>query len=265
MDSRAIGIFDSGVGGCTVLKEIKKQLPNENYIYLGDTKRFPYGEKSKDEIIEYTKEAVRFFEEENVKVIIIACGTATSQALEAAQKETMIPVIGVIEPTAKYIKEKNYEKIGLIATNGSIRSKGWEKNIKKENENIEIITKACPLLAPLVEQGWAKSKATKIIVKEYLKDIKNVQAIVLGCTHYPIIQDTIKKCSKRKTEIINIGEYVAKELKVMLSKKNILNEEKKPKTTIYLTDIETEANKLIPVLLDEKVDIELLERNLSLK
>ena len=265
MDSRAIGVFDSGVGGCTVLKEIKKQLPNENYIYLGDTKRFPYGEKSKEEIIEYAKEAVHFFERNNVKAIIIACGTATSQALEEAQKETLIPVIGVIEPTAKYIKEKKYKKIGLIATKGSIRSKGWEQNIKKENEDIEITTKACPLLAPLVEQGWAKSKATKIIVKEYLKDIKNVEAIVLGCTHYPIIKDIIKKYSKRKTEIINVGEYVAKELKLMLIKNNILNEGKDSKTKIYLTDIQTEATELIPILLDEKVDIELLEESLVMK
>lgn len=169
MDNRPIGVFDSGVGGMTVLKELAKQLPNENFIYLGDTKRFPYGSKSKESIIELTKDGVEFLINKGVKLIVIACGTATSQALEEVQSLYNIPIIGVIEPTVKYIKEINKKQIGVIATAGTIRSKGWEKAILKELQTAKVQSFACPLLAPMVEEGWYDNKIGRISNKRILK------------------------------------------------------------------------------------------------
>ena len=172
MDSRPIGMFDSGVGGMTVLKEVKKKLPNEKIIYLGDTKRFPYGSKSKETIIELTKRGIEFFIKKDVKAIIIACGTATSQAIDTVSKMYNIPIIGIIEPTVNYIlKQKNIKNIGVIATAGTIRSNGWEKALKEKNSELNIINKACPLLAPMAEEGWTNNEVASLAVKEYLKDI----------------------------------------------------------------------------------------------
>ena len=157
MDNRKIGIFDSGIGGLTVLKEIEKRIPNENYIYLGDTLNFPYGEKSKEEIINYSKKNIEYLISQNVKMVIIACGTATSQSLEEMRTIFNIPIIGIISPTVDYVKSLNIRKIGVIATTGTIRSGAWEKKLKDEIAGIEVINKACPLLASIAEEGEAKS------------------------------------------------------------------------------------------------------------
>ena len=145
------------------LKEEKKKLPNEKIIYLGDTKRFPYGSKSKETIIELTKRGIEFFIKKDVKAIIIACGTATSQAIDTVSKMYNIPIIGIIEPTVNYIlKQKNIKNIGVIATAGTIRSNGWEKALKEKNSELNIINKACPLLAPMAEEGWTNNEIERL-------------------------------------------------------------------------------------------------------
>ena len=152
MNDKPIGIFDSGVGGVTVLKELQKLLPNEDYIYIGDTASFPYGSKSKKTIIELCKKRIENLIDMEVKIIVIACGTATSQALEEMRKIFNIPIIGIIKPTVKYLKGKNYKNIGVIATTGTIRSNGWEENIRKSIPDAKVQNKACPLLAPMAEE-----------------------------------------------------------------------------------------------------------------
>ena len=149
MNKKAIGIFDSGVGGLTVFKEIRLKLPNENVIYLGDTKNFPYGNKQKEEIIKYAIQNVEILLQKNVKVIVVACGTATSQALDIIKEKFDIPIIGIIDPTVEYIKNQEYKEIGVIATEGTIRSGAWEERLIQEIPNIKVVNKACPMLATI--------------------------------------------------------------------------------------------------------------------
>lgn len=253
MNKNAIGIFDSGVGGLTVLKELQRQMKNENYIYIGDTANFPYGNKSKETIINLCKKRIEMLIELDVKMIVIACGTATSQALEEMKKIFNIPIIGIIEPTVDYIQEKKLKEIGVIATLGTIRSNGWEKEIKKKNKNAIVKSKACPLLAPMAEEGWVENEIAKLTIHEYLKDIKNIDSLILGCTHYPLFKKLIKYELDKKVEIINTGEMVAKEVKKYITRNNIANEQKNiSKTEIYLTDQECNFIHVAETILNDK-------------
>lgn len=253
MNNNSIGVFDSGVGGITVLKEIMKQLPNESFIYLGDTKRFPYGSKSKESIIELTKNGIDFLISKGVKLVVIACGTATSQALEEIKGLYDIPIIGVIQPTVKYIKNGSKRKIGVIATAGTIRSKGWEKSIIEEIKEVKVQSIACPLLAPMVEEGWTDNKIAELSIKEYLKTFNKIDALILGCTHYPLLHKTIQKQIGKKVEIINIGEHVAEETKQILLANDMLSQDQSQNLDIYLTETECKFNELASRLLEKDV------------
>ncbi len=254
MDKRPIGMFDSGVGGLTVLKEVINSNPNEDIIYLGDTKRFPYGSKSKESIIELTKNGIDFLISKNVKAIIIACGTATSQALAEMKKIYRIPIIGIIDPTVKYIKEKeSLRKIGIIATSGTIRSKGWQTNILKQIPKAKIKNRACPLLAPMAEEGWTDNEIAKLTIREYLKDVKDVDCLVLGCTHYPLFKKIIVEELGENVEIINTGEMVSKDLKEILASSDMQNDvNNHGNYKIYLTDTETNFINVASKLLENE-------------
>lgn len=258
MDNRPIGMFDSGVGGLTVLKEVKKLLPNEEIIYLGDTKRFPYGSKSKESIIEISRNCVKCLVSKNVKLVIIACGTATSQSIDILQKEFDVPIIGIIKPTIEYLKEnvKQKEKIGVIATQGTIRSRAWEKQILENTDNVEVVSEETPLLATMAEQGWINNKVAKYTIKEYMKKFKKVNRLILGCTHYPMFEELIKKELKKKVDIINTGEKVATYVQKYLQENNLQNDEKNKKNTIYLTDTESNFINIAKNLLQEEIKIE---------
>ena len=242
MDNRPIGMFDSGVGGVTVFKEIIEKNPQENVIYLGDSKRFPYGSKSIESIIELTKSGIDFLIKKDVKEIIIACGTATSQALEEMQQIYKIPIMGIINPTVEYVKQnEKIKNIGIIATTGTIRSKGWETNLKKQAKDLNIISKACPLLAPMAEEGWTENKIAKEAIHEYLKIFKdkNLDALILGCTHYPLFYKLIEEELDKKVEIINTGTVIADKLRKDLISENLCADTEKGKYEFYLTDVET--------------------------
>ena len=258
MDTRPIGMFDSGVGGLTVLKEVKRLLPNEEIIYLGDTKRFPYGSKSRDAIIEASRNCIKYLIEKNVKLIVIACGTATSQSLDALKKEFDIPIIGIIEPTVDYLQKnvKDKETIGVIATQGTIRSKAWEEKILEKLEKVEVKSEETPLLATMAEQGWINNKVAKYTIKEYMKCFKKINRLVLGCTHYPLFELLIRKELSKKVDIINTGEKVASYLKEYLQDKNIENNKEPKSFTIYLTDKETNFSNVASQLLEQEVNIE---------
>lgn len=254
MDVRPIGMFDSGVGGLTVLKELIRENPSEDIVYFGDTKRFPYGSKSKESIIDLTKKGIEFLISKNVKAIVIACGTATSQALEEVKNEYDIPIIGIIDSTVEYIKEnKDLRKIGVIATAGTIRSKGWESKIISKIPDAIIYNKACPLLAPMAEEGWINNDIAKLTIKEYLKDLKEIDCLILGCTHYPLFKDIIKEELNENVEIINTGETLSKDLKENLLNMDKQNLNKKiGEYKIYLTDTETNFVNVASKLLDYK-------------
>lgn len=257
MDKRPIGIFDSGVGGLTVLKELQQLMPNEDYIYIGDTASFPYGSKSKQTIIELSKKRIDNLIDMNAKIIVIACGTATSQALEEMKKIFNIPIIGIIQPTVEYLKEKNIKNIGVIATTGTIRSKGWEKQINKEITGAKTVNKACALLAPMAEEGWVDNKIAELAIHEYLKDIKYIDALILGCTHYPLFKNIIQKELGENVEIINTGVMVGRKVKQYIYDNKLENnKDHASKTKIYLTDLECNFVNVAKKLL-QKDDINL--------
>ena len=255
MDTRPIGIFDSGVGGITVFSEIVKLLPNENIIYLGDTKQFPYGNKSRETIIELAKKNIEFLIEKDVKVIVIACGTATSQALETVQKIYNVPIIGIIEPTILSIKNDSIKRIGVMGTTGTIKSGSWENEIKKVMPNVEVINRACPILAQIAEEGWTENEIARLTIEEYVEVFKEkpVDKLILGCTHYPLFTNIIRKELGDQTEIINTGKKVAEYLKKSLKDQN---KEDEATYKFYLTDMESSFLKVATKLLQKEIRIE---------
>lgn len=258
MKNKAIGIFDSGVGGLTVLAEIKRQLPNENIVYLGDTKNFPYGCKSKEDIINFATQNVEILIKKDVKVIVIACGTATSQALEELKKKFNINIIGIIEPTVEYIKQKKYKEVGVIATEGTIKNGAWERKLKEKTPEINVVNKACPMLATIAEEGKAQSEEGRKVIKEYMKPFKEnkIDKIILGCTHYPIYEKIIREELEYDVELINTGVTVAKELKRYLKTNDLENSGICKKERIYLTKPEKEFKKIAENILGVSLDIQ---------
>lgn len=257
MDKRPIGIFDSGVGGLTVLSEIRKQLPNENLIYLGDTKNFPYGSKSKEQIIEFAIQNTEKLINLGAKIIVIACGTATSQAIEALKEKFNVPIMGIIEPTVEYVKSENIHRIGVIATEGTIRSGAWEKHLKTQIENIDVINKACPMLATIAEEGRATSEEGRRVIKEYMEPFKKnkIDKIILGCTHYPIYEGLIRKELGYHVELINTGVTVSKKLAEYLKNNNLLNTGEHNEDLIFLTKPENEFKMIAKNLLNFDIKI----------
>ncbi len=211
-----IGIFDSGIGGLTVFKAISESFPKADIYYLGDTARVPYGNKSKETIIRYSVECASYlYHNYNVDVIVVACNTASSYALDTLRKILTVPVIGVVEPGAQAtLRKSKNRKIGVIGTVATIRSDSYYKTLKSLDETLEIYQKACPLFVPLVEEGWIDNEIAKLTVKEYLQDIveKGIDTVILGCTHYPLLKNTIKNLYPH-LEIVDSSIVIADFLK----------------------------------------------------
>ena len=256
MDNRPIGVFDSGLGGLNVLKELMKKMPNEKYIYLGDTERFPYGQKSKEAIIEITKQNIDFLISKNVKMVIIACGTATSQALEEVKDLYDVPIVGIIEPTVRNLEKvvKPKERIGIIATKGTIRSGEWEKKIHDLMPEVVTISHEAPLLATMAEEGWINNNVAKYTIKEYMKLFENVDKLILGCTHYPLFSDLMKNELTEKVKLIDVGMELSEFIK---DKYDYLKceEENDSGYELYLTDIDENFVKTAILILNTKIDI----------
>lgn len=224
MCKEAIGVFDSGVGGLTVAREIMKQLPNEKIVYFGDTARVPYGSKSKETIITFSKQIAQFLCTKQVKAIVIACNTASAFALERLKQEMNIPVIGVIEPGAKTAAEttKN-NKIGVIGTTGTVNSGIYTEYLRKIKPEALVYSKACPLFCPLVEENWLYDSVTIETAERYLSELKGygVDTLVLGCTHYPLLRHTLQKVMGEKVELVNPAYETALELKKVLEENGL--------------------------------------------
>lgn len=224
-----IGVFDSGVGGLTVVREIMRQIPNEKIVYFGDTARVPYGSKSKDTITRYSRQIVNFLKSQEVKAIVIACNTASAYALEALEKEVDVPIIGVVKPGAKVAAETTKNgKIGVIATEGTISSGIYSSYIKEIKQDVKVIGKACPLFVPLVEEGLWEDPVTDEIARRYLTEFtqqdKDIDTLILGCTHYPLIRSTLGKIAGENVTLVNPAYETARELKLLLEKENLLND-----------------------------------------
>jgi glutamate racemase len=253
--NKYIGVFDSGFGGLHILKSIVKELPDYEYIYLGDTARTPYGTRSKETIYEFTKQAIDFLFSKNCKLVIIACNTASSDALHKLQQEYLPKfhpnkkILGVLIPSAEVAVEKTKnKKVGIMATKGTINSNAYIREITKIDKNIKTFQKACPMLVPLIESGEHNSKAAMLILENYLKSFKNtkIDTLILGCTHYGILKNKIKKIINPKIQIISSEQVVPKKLKLYLKRHKDIesNLKKSKKVSFYSTDLTDTFTKL---------------------
>jgi len=251
-----IGIFDSGVGGLSVVKEIFKYLPNFQIIYFGDTARLPYGTKGADFVKRYSAKITNWLLEKGAKIIVVACHTSSAWAAEFLKKKFKgIPIFEVISPAVKEVSGKN---IGIIGTPGTIRSGSWEKKLLELNPELKIYSKACPLFVPLVEEGWVNKKVTKEIVQEYLEPLleKKIDTLILACTHYPMLEKAISEIIGPQIKIINPAESLAKELKLFLKDNPVfsrLQRDSAGKHQFFFSDEPYNLEKISHLCLNQKI------------
>lgn len=263
-----VGVFDSGVGGLTVAREIMRNLPSEKIVYFGDTARVPYGSKSKETIIRYSRQIIRFLQEQQVKAIVVACNTASAFALDAVRDELDIPIIGVIEPGARVAAEETKNKrVGIIGTIGTVDSGIHADYLKRFDQEVTVIAKACPLFVPLVEEGWLHDPVTLEVAGRYLKEFKDkrVDTLILGCTHYPLLRSTIHEVMGEDVRLVNPAYETALELLRLLKEKDLLStgtgQEEFP-YRFYVSDLADKfkdfANSILPydVEMTQKINIE---------
>jgi len=260
--NQPIGIFDSGVGGLTVAKEIKRLLPNEDLIYFGDTKHLPYGEKSREAIVGYSTKITNFLLEQNCKAIVIACNTATANALQEVQAlvADRVPVIDVINPVAEKVSYEIHNNVGVIATKATVNSGLYKKSIRKHNKFIKVDELATPLLVPAIEEGFKNHPITHSIIYNYLSNnkLKNIETLILGCTHYPLLIDEIKQYYGNRVRVIDSPNIVANQLKMILDKHHLLNEENHQSTyQFFLSDITKNFEKISKKFFGKSIDLEL--------
>lgn len=221
-----IGVFDSGVGGLTVVREIMRQIPNEKIVYFGDTARVPYGSKSKETVTRYSRQIVRFLQTMQVKAIVVACNTASAYALDELEKEIDVPIIGVVRPGAKVAVEATKNgRIGVIGTRATIGSDIYTTYIRQINPAVDVIGKACPLFVSLVEEGLWQDPVTDEIAMRYLSELIDIDidTLILGCTHYPLIRSTVGRIMGDHVTLVNPAYETARELKELLMEKGLFN------------------------------------------
>ena len=237
-----VGLFDSGVGGLTVAREIARQLPNENIVYFGDTARVPYGSKSQNTIIRFSEQIIRFLKTKQVKAIVIACNTASALALDAVRDEFGIPIIGVVIPGARAAVEatKN-RKIGVVGTDATVQSGMYTKIIQGMAPDVTVIEKACPLFVPLVEEGFKEHVVTQEVIEYYLESMRStdIDAMILGCTHYPLLRSKIREYMGEEIQIVNPAYETAMDLKRILHEQDMENDgatEEHSRYSFYVSD-----------------------------
>lgn len=240
-NSQPVGIFDSGIGGLTVLKALSRELPREDVVYFGDTAHLPYGTKSKETITKFSIDNVNFLGHFDVKIVVVACNTASSLSLDALQKKFATPIIGVIEPGARQaLKRTKNGRIGVIGTKATIGSASYEACLKTLDPSVKVYSEACPLFVPLVEEGWLEGEVVSKVARTYLDKLKafKIDTLILGCTHYPLLTKVIQKAVGEKVRIVNSAEETAKEAKALLSRLGLADTRKKRSTDVrfYVSD-----------------------------
>ncbi|MCD8015998.1 MAG: glutamate racemase [Lachnospiraceae bacterium] len=267
----SVGVFDSGVGGLTVAREIMRNLPNEHIVYFGDTARVPYGSKSKDTIVRFSRQIIHFLRTQDVKAIVIACNTASALALDVVEKELDIPIIGVVRPGARVaVATTKNRRIGVIGTESTINSHMYQKLIYEQDPSITVYEKACPLFCPLVEEGWLKDPVTREVARRYLDELLNrdIDSLILGCTHYPLLRSLIHELVGDDITLVNPAYETAQELGQLLMREQIANpdEPADPPVTepyrFFVSDMADKfghfANSILPYDIEtiQKINIE---------
>ena len=268
LNNRPIGIFDSGLGGLTALKELEKRLPGENLIYFGDTGRVPYGGKGRDTIVKYARQVMRFLQEFDVKAVVIACGTVSSVAFDEVAGMSQVPVIGVVEPAAEAaVAATKNGRIGVLGTSATIRSGSYGKELKKRRPDVEVFSRACPLFVPLVENGHFNrdDPMARLAAHEYLDDFaEGADTVILGCTHYPILRGVIGDILGGGVTLIDVGAETARAAVRTLEAEGLLADgTQKGGCRFYVSDYSEDFARLAGILLEhsltghvEKTDIE---------
>lgn len=258
MNNKAIGVFDSGIGGLTVYKALKEILPEEKVVYLGDTARLPYGTKSAETIIHFSEDNARFLLTKDIKIIVVACNSASSHALRHLQHTfSKLPVLGVIEPGAEAAVESSQGTIGVIGTSATIMSGAYERAILERKPNAHIIAKDCPLFVPLVEEGWAKHRVTQLVAEEYLLPLKElgIDSLVLGCTHYPVLKGVFAHVLGENIQLIDSAETTARKVFSALSTSGWLSRvDNGREDEFYVTDFPDRFKKVGEIFLERKIE-----------
>lgn len=239
-DSRSIGIFDSGIGGLTVIKELKKRLPKEDLIYFGDTAHVPYGTKSKNTVLRFSIDSILFLLKKDVKLIVVACNTASSTALSEIKRNFKVPIVGVIGGGVKEaVRVTKNKRIGVIGTRSTIVSLAYDKEIKKIDPQVKVFPIACPLFVPLVEEGWMRKAVTEEVAQEYLSPLimKNIDTLILGCTHYPLLKSVIRKVLSNEVNLVDSAREVSRQVAQIVSISGLANtKRKKGQEYYYVSD-----------------------------
>jgi glutamate racemase len=253
--NKAIGVFDSGIGGLTVARELFRLLPNEDVVYFGDTGRYPYGPRSPEVVKRFSRQDVNFLLEHGVKYIVVACNTASSLALGYIQRIYNIPMLGVIEPGARGANAKS-KKIGVIGTQGTISSLSYEKALRSLDSTLKITSKACPLFVALAEEGYIDQPATKLIAQDYLVDLKkkNIDTLILGCTHYPLLKQPIAFVMGDSVMLVDSAEETAKATRQALIDLKLESPSQTPgKRKFFVSDTPDKFKKIGQLFLGQKI------------
>ena len=252
-----IGVFDSGLGGLTVLKALQKYLPNESFIYLGDTANVPYGNKSNETIIKYSKKILDFFISKNTKAVVIACNTASSVAYSELKNIYDVPLFDVVQPSVEFANHISKTKqICIIGTNSTINSNAYLNTFKKIKSNCSITEIACPLFVPIIEEGWANTHIAKLICEKYLNSLKitDIDTLILGCTHYSIMSHSINNVINKNIKLVFSGETVGIKLIEFLKQNTLINTYNKGRVDFFVTDYPQKFNELAEQFLDQKLN-----------
>jgi glutamate racemase len=269
---KPIGVFDSGIGGLTVVKRLLSTLPKESIVYFGDTARVPYGSKSNSTVIEYSIQDTSFLLSKNVKAVVVACNTASSIAIDELRKRFDVPVIGMIGPGASMaVRETKNKRVGVIGTRATVGNKAYSTAIKNINPEIEVFEKACPLFVPIAEEGWTDHKATYEIAEEYLKELRDlkIDTLVLGCTHYPILSGVIQEVIGKDVKLIDSGIASSEIVRDEIARIGLETNSAVPgQSSFYVSDIPTTFKQVAELFLGQpvdeviKVDIEMIKTQL---
>jgi glutamate racemase len=259
VNSKPIGVFDSGIGGLTVVHALTRRLPHENIVYFGDTARVPYGPKSPQVVREYAAQDVDFLLSKDVKMVVIACNTVSAVALDVVQKHARMPVVGVILPGAtSAVQATRKKRVGIIGTRATVNSNAYTNAVRQLDGAVQVFAKECPLFVPLAEEGWVDHKVTEMIAKEYLFSLKQekIDTLILGCTHYPILKAAITSAVDENVTLIDSGEATAVEVERMLEGKGLRNPStERPNLQFYVSDIPAKFAEVGERFLGQKMGV----------
>lgn len=255
-----IGVFDSGIGGLTVANAINRYLPNEEIIYFGDTAHLPYGDKSADAIRYYCLKIVKFLLERDCKMIVIACNSASSAAynvlVDFFPREAIF--VSVVDPLVEAVADNNFQKIGIIGTKATIRSKVYQRKLREQQPGLKVVSMATPLLAPMIEEGYFHNRVSQVVVETYLsnEEFSDIEALLLACTHYPLIRNDIKSFLGKEVEVLDSTLFTVKNIEAKLLKQGLLNDEKNNTHQFYVSDFTQSFEETTRLFYDENLQLE---------